>query len=65
MLRVLRRYGGRILEEKGSQSAPLPAVVDPRLADLHGANAGGDRPFGQVAVADYLPMAAGILEVAT
>jgi hypothetical protein len=38
--------------------------VDTRLANLHRANARGDRPLGQVAVADHLPMAAGILKVA-
>ena len=51
------------MEEKGSASSSWPAIVHARLSDLHRADARGDRPLGQVAVADHLAVAALIPEV--
>ena len=62
MLLVFRRYGGRIFEEKGSAASVGAAIVHPRLLDLDRADAGGDRPLRQVAVADHLAMAALVLD---
>ncbi len=61
---VLRKYGGRILEEKDSASSVWPAIEHARLFDLDRPDARENRSLGQAAIADHLAVASFIAQLA-